>query len=411
MNSTLYNLADDVLIYTISFLSVPDILLLRQTCKRLHALTRLRIVWTNAFKLDIVSNDYPFPLDDTDLEHRTRHAYRLASRWLADSPLTLKSETTFIGSPVSEIKFVPGRQHKWVLTVSKVIWSVLTIWDITRQEKCSEWSPKGAIFTGVKLNADPDSEAAVVVSLSQRIVLLRLDADGSLHEIRSIDTNLRPVSITGDVIALDDDASKMLIYNWKTEERAYLHDVGNNQHDHCLQVVFTPTTILVVRARSITLYTAPPLPTRIATHSFGWVDGASATPTSILIRSQSDNPWASELNSLELYSLASFPPALTSKISSRRGALRCTDVILGKRATAVWIRPHDRAMVSHWEEHDGCETLIAAVFPGPLNPTGEVRVRQVCMNPLNNWTAFDYDEDIGRIALGSGFGKVTIVQL
>ncbi len=180
MNSTFYDLADDVLIYTIAFLSVPDILLLRQvstsqvqdpdflnsqTCKRFSALTRLHIVWTNAFKLDVLFNDYPYSLDDTDLEHRTRHAYRLAFRWRADSPLTPKSETTFIGSPASEIKFVPGRQHRWVLTVSKGIWSVLTIWDITRQQKCSEWSPKGAIFTGVKLNADPESEAGVAVSL------------------------------------------------------------------------------------------------------------------------------------------------------------------------------------------------------------------------------------------------------
>ncbi|PBK61094.1 hypothetical protein ARMSODRAFT_1089932 [Armillaria solidipes] len=308
MSSTLYNLADDVLIYTIAFLSVPDILLLRQTCKRLHALTRLRIVWTNAFKLDIVLNDYPFSLDDNDLEHRTRHAYRLASRWLADTPLTPKSETTFIGSPVSEIKFVPGRQHKWVVTVSKGIWSVLTIWDITRQQKCSEWSSKGAVFTGVKLNADPESEASVAVSLSQRIVLLRLD-DGILHEIRSVETDLRPVNITGDVIALSDDAdvSKTLIYNWKTDECAHLDDVGDNQHDHCLQVVFSPTTILVVCARSIALYTSPAQPTSISTHSFGWVDGASATPTSILIRFQSDNPWASELNSFELYSLLLSP--------------------------------------------------------------------------------------------------------
>ncbi len=30
MNSTFYDLADDVLIYTISFLSVPDMFLLRQ---------------------------------------------------------------------------------------------------------------------------------------------------------------------------------------------------------------------------------------------------------------------------------------------------------------------------------------------------------------------------------------------
>ncbi len=203
----------------------------------------------------------------------------------------------------------------------------------------------------------------------------------------------------------------MVIYNWKTDERAYFDDVRDIQHDHCLQVVFTPLTIIVVRARSTTLYTALPSPTRIATHSFGWVDGASATPTSILIRSQSDNPWASELNSFELYSLSSFPPTLTSKVSLRRGALRCTNVILGKRATTVWIRPPDRAMVSHWEEHDGCETLIAAVFSGPLNPTAHVRVREVCMNGRNNWTVLDYNEDLGKIALGSGFGKVTIVQL
>ncbi|KAK0470226.1 uncharacterized protein EV420DRAFT_1258549 [Desarmillaria tabescens] len=420
MNDTLYNLPDDVLIYIIAFLSVTDILLLRQTCKRFNALTKLHIVWTNAFKLDILSNDYPVPIDDTDLEQRTRHAYRLASRWLADSPLMPASETGFTGSTVSEIKFIPGRQHKWLLTVSKGIWSVLTIWDITRGHKCSEWSPRGALFTGVKLNTDTESEASIAVALdgSQRTALLQLDDDGTLHKIHMFDIDLRPVTLTGDIIALSDDFSKTLIYNWKTDERAYLDEGGDMQvtYDHCIQIIFTALNILVIRARSINLYTTPPFlhgqtHSPIASYSFGWVDGASATPASILIRSESDNPWASELNSFELYSLSSFPPTLTSKISSRRGALRCTDVILGKRGTAVWIRPHDRAMVSHWEEHDGCETLMAAVFPGPLNSSGQVRVREVCSNPLNNWTALDYDEELGRIALGSGFGKIKIVQL
>ncbi|SJL17353.1 uncharacterized protein ARMOST_20903 [Armillaria ostoyae] len=105
--------------------------------------------------------------------------------------------------------------------------------------------------------------------------------------------------------------------------------------------------------------------------------GSTATPTSI------DNPRASKLNLLELYFLSSFPPIFTSKISSRCRALRCTDVIFGKRVTAIWIHPHDRALVSHWEEHGGCETLIAVVFPGPSNPTDQVRVREVCMNSLN----------------------------
>ncbi|SJL17345.1 uncharacterized protein ARMOST_20895 [Armillaria ostoyae] len=192
--------------------------------------------------------------------------------------------------------------------------------------------------------------------------------------------------MTGDVMALDDDVPKTLIYNLRTAESANLDDV-----------IFTPPTIFIVRARSITLYTSTF--TCISIQSFGWVDGARPASTSVLIHSQADNPWASELNSLELYSLSSFPPTLVSKILSRRRALRCTDVILDKRATPVWICPY------------GCETLIAAVFPGLLNPKAEVHVRSVCMNTLNDRTALDYDEDLGMTALRSGFGTVTIVQL
>lgn len=80
--------------------------------------------------------------------------------------------------------------------------------------------------------------------------------------------------------------------------------------------------------------------------------------------------------------LSSFPPTLVSKILSRCGALRCTNVILGKRVTAAWICPHNRTMVSHWEERNGRETLIAAAFHGPLNPTDQAR--EICMNTFNN---------------------------
>ncbi|KAK0433894.1 hypothetical protein EV421DRAFT_2039962 [Armillaria borealis] len=414
MNGALYDLPDDVLIYNISFLSVPDIIVLRQTCQRFNALTRLPIVWTNAFKLNILANDYPFDAHDINPEHRTRHSYRLASRWLAESPLTPKSETIFIGSPVYQIKFIPGRKQKFLLTVPKGLWSALTIWDITRQQKCSEWSWKDTILNGMTINADPESEACVAVSSSQIIVLLHLNEAGTLHELLSIDIGLRAVTLTGDVIALTDGISKTVIYNWKTDERAYLDDGGGSHHNRCYEVVFTPSTILVVREHCIKLYTRPRLLHRqtltpIATYSFGWVAFVSAptpapyNPLSVLIRSndQSDNfrPL------IKLYSFASFPPILTSNISSRPGTHRSAKVILGKRATAVWIRAPE-------ENDDDCETLVAAVYPGPLNPTAEVRVRDVCSNPLKkNWNLFDYDEELGRIALGLGSGKVTIVQL
>ncbi len=125
--------------------------------------------------LDILANDYPYSLCDIDLEHRTCHGYRLASRWLADTPLIPKSETTFAGPPVSKIKFFPGHKHKFLLTVPKGFSSALTIWDITRREKCSEWIPGVEEFTGVIINEDPESKASVAVSFYRQVPVAPLN--------------------------------------------------------------------------------------------------------------------------------------------------------------------------------------------------------------------------------------------
>ncbi|KAK0237332.1 hypothetical protein EDD85DRAFT_937583 [Armillaria nabsnona] len=169
------------------------------------------------------------------------------------------------------------------------------------------------------------SIALVTYRLASR--WLAEDGRGGIIKIRFVDTD----SMIGNVMELDDGASKTLIYNWRTDERTYSDD--------------------------------------------------------------SDNPWASERNSLKLYFL---PSSSCLQISSRRRALPCTDIILVKQTTAVWIR---------------VRPFIAAVFSGPLNPIDQARVREICMNSLNNWTVFDYEEDLKGITLGSGFGKVTIVQL
>ncbi|PBK61048.1 hypothetical protein ARMSODRAFT_981780 [Armillaria solidipes] len=80
-----------------------------------------------------------------------------------------------------------------------------------------------------------------------------------------------------------------------------------------------------------------------------------------------------------------------------------TGFMLGKSATAVWMRRQD---------HDNCQTLVAAVYLGPLNLTAEVRVRDLCSNPLNNRRTLDYNEELGRITLGSTSGRdITVIQL
>ncbi len=231
-------------------------------------------------------------------------------------------------------------------------------------------------------------------------MLLHLDDNGILHEIHTIDMNLHPVTLTGDILALSDvRKSTILIYNWKTSARAYLEFVGNTASDvigGCHHVVFTPSTILVGHTVCINLFRTPPILngqtlTSITTHYFGITEGSSVAipapdnPLSILIRPE--DPDADEPYSLELYSLSSFPPILTSKTPDR-----FINFVLGKRSTAICVRDSDD--FSH-------KTLIAAVFPGPLNPTSEVRVHEILCPLSNNWTPLDYDEDLGRIAFMS----------
>ncbi|RDB17683.1 hypothetical protein Hypma_001259 [Hypsizygus marmoreus] len=461
---------DDVLVYIFSFLRPVDILSLRKTCRRLLAISKLRIVWTNACSTYILQKGYPFPsqspdsLSVSELEQQTCHAFDLSSRWI--SGFTAPRRTLFIDATastrVSQVRFVPGHAGDWILTVSKGIWDVLTVWDISgHPKKCCEWSPRGAIFSGISLNTDISSEATVAVSVLKdgnhtvEIMSLGVRADGSCSflPIISLESFLKPIHLEGELLALSDDVSQTVIWDWRHGTAAILQhppdETGSLPHDKCIQVIFAHLSILVVRARSIHLFPWPELtPTPktyepIQRHSFGWIDGVSVTKRksglTILLRGESDDPWSSGLHSLDFYTLEpnlnsqnpspyTFPPTLVTRVPAVRGSLRCRDVFLGPCGTAVWVQPQDRAPVGLVAGMDDYplqaisttsvhESLVIAVFPGPLAPSdvsgnGAVtRSRTLCTNSLNNWTSLDYDEDLGRIALSSSFGRVMILEI
>lgn len=141
------------------------------------AISKLRIVWTNACAAYILEKGYPFPSQPLDamsvseLEQRTCHAFYLSSRWL--SGLSQPRRTLLIDATAaisaSLVRFLPGRFGDWLVTVSKSIWHVLTIWDISSEppRKACDWSPRGAIFSGMAVNADPASEATLALSVAQ----------------------------------------------------------------------------------------------------------------------------------------------------------------------------------------------------------------------------------------------------
>ncbi|PCH43278.1 hypothetical protein WOLCODRAFT_138272 [Wolfiporia cocos MD-104 SS10] len=498
---SLSKINDDTLILVLSCMPVRSVLAIRQTCKRMLALSRTRIIWHNAYVREVLPNGFPFPcralltMPTAELERAVCRSMRIGKFWRSSaSPRRLVDFQASHGSAVNDVRFLPGYEGNRVVTVAKGIWSVIAVWELPPCAECAcvrklaEWAPRGAIFAGFAVNSDPSSDGLVATSVNaegrQRIEILSLVRENdieSLRPIKTINSTWKPIALKGDFIAYSDDCLKTIVMNWRTGATALLRgsDELIDQHfnyNRCLQIVFTYKSVLVVRARSIELFAEPVLsspraPQRtlnpLARHSFGWIDGVSinvqvraraagepappAEPLAILLRSESDDPWTSDVRTLDLYVLEpnplfggapappegaasgespyAFPPVRSPLSSpSERGFLRCTAIILGPYGTAVWIQPRPARFIDltaldvHSSETQAPEaarakeTLAAAMFCGLLwerNPGTGGGPRGLWTQSLGSsyWNAIDYCEELGRIALASSQGMVTILEL
>ncbi|TRM70165.1 hypothetical protein BD626DRAFT_476498 [Schizophyllum amplum] len=490
LSSPVMSLDDDVVLKIFSFLHIPEITSLRQTCRRFYLASRLRIVWTDFCASEILGAGYPFPdvplesLPVDDLERMVRHAHGLATRWRNDAldPQTIGTVQMGTGTAASVVRFLPGRGGRWLLTISKGIWSIVTLWRIDAPgglRKACEWSPRRALIDGFALNKDTTSDVAVALSLrfqqddQQVVQLLALREEGKdvhLEEVLNtpLETTFKPTLLDGNILALSDDLASTIILDWKQGLYATLEQPNEENglltHDSGVLVELARQSVLVVRARSVHLFPYPVLRPRDkdpltyrphASHSFGWVDGVGVQILrrlghpwlSILVRPECDDPWTVDARGLDLYTLTPnpaaddddgakapsylFPPVLVERFHSSRGPLRCTDLVMGRCATAVWVQPPDyssagllfgnddgRSLQNNVPSLNSHETMMAGAFTGPLGlgpGGGQVPAtrlgRMLFQNPLNDWTSLDYDEELGRIAFGSSGGSVKVVQL
>ncbi|GAW01368.1 hypothetical protein LENED_002960 [Lentinula edodes] len=449
----LLNFPEDILISIFTFLNLPDILNIRQTCRRLNDTANLKIVWLHTWETHILHKWYPFPaisselfeknsreicksdkgrtsiqnMSRAELEQRTRHAYRLGKRLFLLCYLTETSAGRDHGSEADlAVSVVCEGRHEIDLFNISDVGELLPICTVPSVPMCAS----------------------------------TLGEEANIHSQAM--QPMKPMTLSGSLLAMSDDTASTVIYNWKTGAFAVLEheedEIGVWKHDHIIQVVFAYRSVLVVRARSLHLFpepelylaspssvansnflTSPGLPniySPIANHSFGWVDGVSVV--SMYPDCSSDNPWMSNEHSLDLYELSLnpnfFPPICTSRVTSSRGPLRCTDLILGRCGTAMWVKPGDRTThgllaSDMYDDYTyvarlgglesgivtmgggATESLVAGIFPGPLNPDETVRTRKIYTNVSKDWTALDYDEAIGRVVLGDATGCVRILEL
>ncbi|KAJ6515495.1 hypothetical protein C8R45DRAFT_1086688 [Mycena sanguinolenta] len=484
----LHDLPDDVVTCLFEILDIPQILVFRQICKRMHKLSELRTVWINAYNNQILRPRYPFPTDvdidalpASDLERHVRRASLLAARWLSDKPICCTVRCEFDatnGTAVSDLRFFPGHAGTWIIAVSTSIWPIIAVWELPDSGapplKRFEWSNRDSLFQNFIINSDKNADATLAVSVNQggdtHVEILSIHEELGFLSLGRIDSTLTPVYFHGDLLVLCDHKDESVVMNWKSGASAILRrpenasQAGMGTNDRCIQIMVLVAAILVIREQSLTLFPNPPLTTDPpVVHAplaperyFGWLDGAAAAPIlglttdsnanslpplSILIRPELDNPWlAHDGYKLNLYVLHPeptfplstacpyiFPPVLTAQVPSSRGSLQYSELRLGAHGTAVWIEPRDRSSMglladAHAPVARQNERLVCAVLPGPFFRAGaadldtdatpiSVQGRTLLANELNNWNALDYDEARGRVAIGSTWGRITVLSL
>lgn len=121
---------------------------------------------------EILRNGIPFPkrpltsFSAKDLERQTLRAYKLGLNWR--SPTTtlhhIVSSPSKVGA-IEEIKFLSRRGQSWIITTSLGIWWSLCVWDCNSFQVVAEWSPGKALFNGITVNTDDQSDAAIAISV------------------------------------------------------------------------------------------------------------------------------------------------------------------------------------------------------------------------------------------------------
>lgn len=121
---SLEQLVDDILIEILCGLPVRDILSIRQTSKRLSSVTRVRNVWHHKFCAEVLGHALSLDgsrylsVPSSDLESRTRRALRLHKKWPAiESPKAVAFEAPAEHGAVRQVVLLPQA------------WQILTVHD------------------------------------------------------------------------------------------------------------------------------------------------------------------------------------------------------------------------------------------------------------------------------------------
>ncbi|KAJ7272705.1 hypothetical protein B0H12DRAFT_1091612 [Mycena haematopus] len=401
----------DIILVVFRYISVQDLMRLRQTCKDFLQITQLRSVWHELLQTEVVQKNIPIPrlagrnlatLTAKELESCLVDALRLRKNWISSSPVPTHSMTfKAVQEPQSQVvslAFLPARDHRWLLSLALTMAEghrifTLQCWDLMNSPTCIA-RRTFSDFHGLRINTEPSRTAAMALRSSNGLEILAIDFSSP---------NPDSGFVTLQVV-LDNFDHSLHVFSASTlltkfgDTRLFLRTIENpnftvelrnpshNEQKECIDAIVTDEYVVVVRTVTLEFYplssfragSAPSVIEPITSHNWRWrVDSVSIAyqpsweaaaraaepPINILVRYASLFPWP--VNALHHYVLpcdtaydgkedidAHNKPYLTDPVLIRTFASPIRlfarwDMVLGAYGTALWIDSHTEDYFDH----------------------------------------------------------------
>ncbi|KAJ7708812.1 hypothetical protein B0H17DRAFT_1030938 [Mycena rosella] len=463
-------LPTDIILVIFKYISVKDLMKLRQTCKEFLEITQLRSVWHELLQSEVLQRNIPIPrlagrdletLTSKQLESCLADALRLRRNWIAPSPAPVRSSTfKTVNDPQSQVVavvFLPGRGHRWLMSLTLTTADghrtyTLQCWDLANSSACIARRAL-TVFRGFRINTDAVHAGIVALRSSIGIEIVEIDflatdpdaAFVTLQVLEDVPESLLVFS-TSTLLTKFDDTRRLHIRT--TEHPEFSVELQNPSYivqKECLDAIVCEKYAVVARTATLEFYSLSSFRTGtgarviepIAVHTWQWrLDSVSLAyqpswdatphglepPINILVRYASLFPWP--VNALHHYVLpcdesyvaretigANNRPYLTEPVVIRTFASPIRlfarwDMVLGAYGTALWIDSHTEDYFDHAVEGQR--------LAGTLFTVVEPGVEVVPLNDQGVSAAasmvYQVREDDGwiRIAVDEGEGKIAV---
>ncbi|KAJ7089847.1 hypothetical protein B0H15DRAFT_839481 [Mycena belliarum] len=421
-------LPTDVILVIFKYISVGDLMKLRQTCKDFLAITKLRSVWDELLQTEVLQRNIPIPrlagrdlaaLDSSQLEACLIDALRLRRNWIAPSPVPLQSFTfKTVHEPQSQVVFVaflPAKGHRYLISL------VVTTSDGQRTYNLQCWDMQNfstciarrsfTVFRGFRVNTDPSHPGVLALRSSSGVEILAIDFLGT-----------DPSSAFVRLQVLDDVPESLLVFSASTlltkfdDTRLHIRTIENasfsvelrNPSDasqkECIDAIVRDKYAVIARTATLEFYsltsfragTGARIIEPISIHTWQWrLDSVSLAyqpswdaalhglepSLNIFARYASLFPWP--VNALHHYVLPCAEsydardamtanntpyraePVLIRTFASPIRLFARWDMTLGQYGTAIWIDSHTEDYFDHAVEGQRLAgTLFTTVEPG-----------------------------------------------